>query len=88
MKGEPYRRRSIRRSAALGMVMSPEDRRRQGLVMTMRTAANMTLPHLARFAPAGVVRRRLERARAMRLIEHFRVRPPDPAGDVSTCFRR
>ena len=84
VKGKPYRNRSIRRSAALGMVMSPEDRRRQGLVMTMRTSSNMTLPHLARFAPAGVLRRRIERSRAMRLIEHFRVRPPDPDGDVST----
>ena len=84
VKGEPYASRSIRRSAARGMVMSPEDRRRQGLVMTMRTASNMTLPHLARFAPAGVLKRRIERSRAMRLIEHFRVRPPDPDGDVAT----
>ena len=84
VKGEPYRKRSIRRSAARGMVMSPEDRRRQGLVLTMRTASNMTLPHLGRFARAGVMRRGSERSRAMRLIEHFRVRPPDPNGDVST----
>ena len=84
VRGEPYRKRSIRRSAALGMVMSPEDRRKQGLVMTMRTSSNMTLPHLARFAPAGVMKRRLERSRAMRLIEHFQVRPPDADGDVAT----
>ena len=85
VRGAPYRKRSIRRSAALGMVMSPEDRRKQGLVMTMRTSSNMTLPHLARFAPDGIMRRRLERSRATRLIKHFRVRPPDPNGDVSTC---
>ena len=84
VRGEPYRKRSIRRSAALRMVMSPEDRRKQGLVMTMRTASNMTLPHLSRFARAGVMKRRLERSRVRRLIEHFRVRPPDPNGDVST----
>ena len=84
LKGEPYRNRSIRRSAALRMVMSPEDRRKQGLVMTMRAAPNMTLPHLARFAHLGVMRRRVERARAMGQIEHFRVRPADPDGNVST----
>ena len=84
VKGEPYRKRSIRRSAALGMVMSPEDRRKQGLVMTMRTSSNMTLPHLVRFARGGVMQGRNERSRAMRLIEHFRVRPPDPDGDVAT----
>ena len=52
--------------------------------MTMRTSSNMTLPHLARFAPAGVMKRGFERSRAMRLIEHFRVRPPDPDGEVAT----
>ncbi len=84
LRGRAYRNRSIQRSATLGMVMSPEDRRKQGLVMTMSVRANMTLPHLARFARIGVVRHRQERARALRLIEHFQVRPSDPDGDVST----
>ena len=84
LKGEVYRNRSIRRSAARGMVMSPEDRRKQGLVMTMRVSPNMTLPHLSRFAHLGVMRRRAERSRALSLIEHFRVRPADPNGNVAT----
>ena len=84
LKGEVYRKRSIRRSAALGMVMSPEDRRKQGLILTMRVSPNMTLPHLGRFAHLGVMRRRTERSRAMSLIEHFRVRPADPNGNVAT----
>ena len=84
LRGEVYRKRSIRRSAALGMVMSPEDRRKQGLILTMRVSPNMTLPHLGRFAHLGVMRRRTERSRAMSLIEHFRVRPADPNGNVAT----
>ena len=84
LRGEVYRKRSIRRSAARGMVMSPEDRRKQGLVMTMRASRNMTLPHLRRFSNLGVMRHRMERSRALRLIEHFTVRPADPDGDVST----
>ena len=84
LRGEVYRNRSVRRSAALGMVMSPEDRRKQGLVMTMRVSPNMTLPHLGRFAHLGVMRRRTERSRALSLIEHFRVRPADPNGNVAT----
>ena len=64
--------------------MSPEDRRKQGLVMTMRVSPNMTLPHLRRFTHLGVMRRRTERSRAMSLIEHFRVRPADPNGNVAT----
>ncbi len=84
LRGRPYSNRSVRRSAKLGMVMSPEDRRKQGLVMTMTACANMTLPHLARFAGFGVMRRARERSRARSLIEHFQVRPSDPDGDVST----
>ena len=84
LRGEAYRNRSIRRSAARGMVMSPEDRRKQGLVMTMRVSPNMTLPHLGRFAHLGVMRRRTERTRALSLIEHFNVRPADPNGNVAT----
>ena len=67
------------------MVMSPEDRRRQGLVMTMRTSSNMTLPHLARFAPA---RRHEARARTIRApcasSSTSGCAPPDPDGDVAT----
>ena len=66
------------------MVMSPEDRRKQGLVMTMRVSPNMTLPHLGRFAHLGVMKRRAERTRALNLIEHFNVRPADPNGNVAT----
>ena len=84
LNGKIYRNRSIRRSAALGMVMSPEDRRKQGLVMTLPVRANMTLPHLVHFASLGIMRRQHERSRAMSQIEHFRVRPSDPDGDIST----
>ncbi len=84
LRGQIYSDRSVRRSADLGMVMSPEDRRRQGLVMTMTACANMTLPHLSRFAGIGIMKRARERERARGLIAHFQVRPSDPDGDVST----
>ena len=83
LNGRPYSRRTLAESVRRGLVMVPEDRRRQGLVMAMRVRANITLPHLARFSRTGMVRSGKELSRARELIEYFRVRPPDPEGDVS-----
>ena len=84
LNGQPYRRRTPAKSSRLGLVMVPEDRRRQGLVMSMRVRENISLPHLHRFARAGIVKRIAERTRAQELIEFFRIRPPEPDGDVAT----
>ncbi|MDE2789614.1 MAG: sugar ABC transporter ATP-binding protein [Paracoccaceae bacterium] len=81
--GRPYRRRTVAESARRGLVMVPEDRRRQGLVMTMRVRANITLPHLARIFRTGMIRSGKELSRTRELMEYFRVRPADPDGDVS-----
>ena len=66
-----------------GMVMIPEDRRRQGLVMTMPVRPNMTLPHLASYSTGGVMATGAERRRVIDLIDRFRVRPAGVDGDVS-----
>jgi ABC-type sugar transport system ATPase subunit len=63
--------------------MVPEDRRKQGLVMTLPVRANMTLPHLRRFSLRGVMRRALESQQARDLIAYFRVRPADPEGNIA-----
>ncbi len=62
--------------------MAPEDRRKQGLVMTLPVRANMTLPHLNAFRFGGFVKSKSERARTREAIDHFRVRPPDIDGNV------
>ena len=84
INGEPYQDRTLAASTRLGCVMVPEDRRKEGLVMTMPVRANMTLPHLAQFSVSGVVQAGRERSRARELIEYFQVRPPIIDGDVST----
>ena len=75
--------RSPARSADAGMVMVPEDRRRQGLIMTMPVRSNMTLPHLKRFSLGSFISAASEKSRARELIEYFGVRPPEIDGDVS-----
>lgn len=81
--GEPLPDRSIQAATKAGIVMVPEDRRGQGLVMTLAVAANMTLPHLDMLSNAGVTKRKEERSLAKRLVDQFEVRPADVNGDVS-----
>ena len=81
--GTPLAVRNIRSATQAGIVMVPEDRRGQGLVMTLPVRANISLPHLSKFAAGGIVKRREETSLARRLIERFSVRPAMIDGDVS-----
>ena len=80
--GEPFTNRTLNTATRRGIVMAPEDRRKQGLVLTLPVRANMTLPHLDTFRFAGIVNSRSERARTREAIAHFRVRPTDVDGNV------
>lgn len=78
-----YTRRTPARSTQKGIVLVPEDRRKQGLVMTLPVSANATLPHLKRFAVGGILSKRTENDKARALIEDFQVRPAKVDGDIS-----
>ena len=64
-------------------MLIPEDRRKQGLVLTQVVRPNVSLPHLASIATLGVVRQREERARTKTLIEHLAVTPSAVDGRVA-----
>lgn len=82
--GETYELRSPRASVERGIAMVPEDRRKQGLVLTQTVRPNMTLPHLSAFSRFGLVRVRAERGEARRLIDYFGVQPGHVDGAVAT----
>ncbi|MDE0306377.1 MAG: sugar ABC transporter ATP-binding protein [Albidovulum sp.] len=83
VQGKPYGDRSIAESNRRGIVMVPEDRRKQGLIMTLAVRSNMTLPHLSSFAtPFGRILAATEKSRSREAIEHFQVKPPDVDGDI------
>ena len=63
--------------------MVPEDRRKQGLVMTLAVRPNVTLPQLRRFASRGWMRKRHETRTVRDLIAHFQVRPAATEGDIA-----
>jgi len=81
--GEPLARRSITEATRAGLAMVPEDRRGQGLVMTLPVRANISLPHLGWLSSRGVMRKIRERTLAKGLIEQLDVRPAIVDGDVS-----
>lgn len=83
LNGEDFPDRNPHRSTQRGIVMVPEDRRKQGLVMTLPVRPNMTLPHLARFSRLGILRRGQEQASAAALIDHFHIRPANPEGNIA-----
>jgi ribose transport system ATP-binding protein len=63
-------------SIARGLVLLPEDRKREGLLLDLPVRANLSLPSLSRIAHAGWVRDAEERAIADRWIESLAIRTP------------
>jgi ABC-type sugar transport system ATPase subunit len=72
-------------SIARGLVMVPEDRRGQGLVMTGTIGGNMTLPYLDRFSWNGLLNPGVERVRIADFIQRFEIAPADIDTPIRAC---
>lgn len=83
LNGQDYARRTPHASTLRGLVMVPEDRRKQGLVMTMPVRPNVTLPHLGRFSRRGWMRRGHEAKAVRDMITDFQIKPAAVDGDVA-----
>lgn len=84
LKGKPLHEASSRDATRAGMAMIPEDRRAQGLIMTMKVKENVTLPHMSEISRWSVIRRRIETPRVQEILHAIGVVPPNPGGDVRT----
>ncbi len=84
LRGRPYRRSSPRKSAEAKLVMIPEDRRQQGLVLTQNVSENIALPHLGALSTAGFVRGRQQQSLARRMVERLDIHPPQIDHSVAT----
>jgi simple sugar transport system ATP-binding protein/ribose transport system ATP-binding protein len=82
--GRVVRLRSPRQAIDHGVVMLPEDRKAQGLLMLRSIVDNITLPHLDEVSTAGVLSRRAERRRARDLIARVDVRAKSSSAPVNT----
>jgi len=61
-----------------GVVLLPESRKLQGLIMTMEIGKNVTLPHLDTLSQASLIRGRKEFRETSDLLRELDVRPPEP----------
>ncbi|HEV8254711.1 MAG TPA: sugar ABC transporter ATP-binding protein [Vicinamibacteria bacterium] len=77
VEGRPVAIRSPAYAMRLGLGLVPEDRKRQGLVLTMSALANTTLPILPRLARLSWILRRQEHRLGGEQFERLRVRTPD-----------
>jgi ABC-type sugar transport system ATPase subunit len=66
--------RGPRAALDAGLALVPEDRKRQGLVLSMGSRANWSLPVLRRFSRRGLLDRRRERGEAQRALAALDVR--------------
>jgi ribose transport system ATP-binding protein len=84
IEGTAYQQRTPEKSVARGIAMVPEDRRKEGLVLTQAVRPNMTLPHLKSFSGFGMMRGGSEIAAVKNLIDYFGVQPRQVDGNVAT----
>jgi ABC-type sugar transport system ATPase subunit len=84
LDGRPIRPRSPREAIRKGIVMLPEDRKQQGLLMLRSLTENVTLPHLDEVSHGWVIRRRNEAARTAELISALDVRTRSNRAPVSS----
>ncbi|MGH3133004.1 MAG: sugar ABC transporter ATP-binding protein [Gaiellaceae bacterium] len=82
--GRPVRIRTPRDGVRAGVVMLPEDRKTQGLLMLRSIVDNVTLPHLGSVSRAGIVVTRRERRSAVDLLRRVDVRARGLGARVST----
>ncbi len=75
---------SPREAIRQGVVMVPEDRKSQGLLMLRSVVENVTLPHLADVSMGGVLESQAERRRAGDLVTRLDVRTKSVRARVNT----
>jgi simple sugar transport system ATP-binding protein/ribose transport system ATP-binding protein len=84
VNGNPLKVRTPRDAVRAGVVMVPEDRKAQGLLMLRSIVDNVTLPHLGAVSRKGVVATRRERRAAAALMERVDVRAKGPLARLNT----
>jgi len=74
VRGTEMPLRSVRAALAVGIGLLPEDRKREGLVLSMNCRENTTLAALNRLTRFGFVRRKEERSLAQKYSDRLRVK--------------
>jgi ABC-type sugar transport system ATPase subunit len=83
MEGRRLALGSVRRSMGRGIGLVPEDRKRQGLVLSMSGRANFSLAMLGRLSRWGFVNQRAERREAREFFQKLAVKTPSIEAPVA-----
>jgi ABC-type sugar transport system ATPase subunit len=84
LEGQPLQIRSPRQAIRAGIVMLPEDRKKQGLFMERSIVENVSLPHLEAVSWMNVIAQGKERRKVDGLTRRLDVRMNSPAVRVAT----
>lgn len=82
-KQEPYRKVTPRQMIGNGMILIPENRHDEGLIMSNTISQNMTLPILNEISKVGKVNRKLEKKKVAEEMERFKVKAVGPSQTVA-----
>ncbi|MFF3323605.1 sugar ABC transporter ATP-binding protein [Streptomyces sp. NPDC002889] len=82
--GSALRPGSVRAAVRAGIGLAPEERKAQGLLMLESVTSNVSLSTLSRFARAGWLDRRRERAAAQQATRELSLRPDNPDARIRT----
>jgi ABC-type sugar transport system ATPase subunit len=84
LAGEAVGGHSPRASIAKGLVMLPESRKDDGLVMMRSVAENVVMANLKDVSTGGLIRRERQRVAVDKLLSAFDVRASSPGAPVAT----
>ena len=84
LEGRAMHAKSSRDATREGMAMIPEDRRAQGLVMTMSVKENVSLPHMPSVSRWSIISRFVQIPKVQEMLDTIGVVPPDVNGDLRT----
>ncbi len=79
LAGRPHRIHSPADAMRFGIGYVPEDRRRNGVILEMEVAGNISLANLKSVSRRGLVSARSERELAVRYVERLRIKTPSIA---------
>lgn len=76
LAGKSHRMRSPEDSISRGLALLPEDRKEQGLILSLPVKNNIDLPSLKRISRCGVINRTRDRQMVLDGIEHLKIKTP------------
>lgn len=82
--GEPTGALTPSRALSRGVALVPEDRKKDGLVLSMAVQENIAMSSYSRLATAGVIRGRAQRRTAQRMRDELDIKVHDVAVEVGT----